>query len=145
MENINAFETIGVCIATLVTYLCSQKWIFPLIAKGWHWLRDREQKQIDVTEELHTIKMNETEYYSQTFDTLLNQIQNLEEELNKYASELERLRTTILRLNSKLYKKSMLIADLQRQCCMRENCPMRLACANYCDEIIENGDGESVE
>ena len=140
MENINAFETIGVCIATLVTYLCSQKWIFPLIAKGWHWFVAREEKQIDTLEEINQLKMTENDYYAKTFQTLLNQIQSLEEELNSYATELEKLRNTILRLNSKLYKKSMTIAQMQPLCCAREDCQMRIHCQNYIENIEENGE-----
>lgn len=140
MNEINTFETIGVCIATLVTYLCSQKWIFPLIVKGWNWLKDREEKQIDTLEEIQSIKMNETAYYEKTFQTLLNQITSLEEELQSYASELERLRNTILRLNSKLYDKSLLISQLQTKCCERIDCPHRIACKNYCEEIIKENE-----
>lgn len=143
MENINAFETIGVCIATLVTYLCSQKWIFPLIAKGWHWLKSREEKQIDTLEEINQLKMTENDYYAKTFETLLNQIQSLEEELNAYATELEKLRNTILRLNSKLYKKSMTIAQMQPMCCAREDCQMRIYCQNFIENIEENGESDN--
>ena len=143
MNEINVFEAIGVCIATLVTYLCSQKWIFPLIAKAWNWFKSREEKQIDTLEEIQSIKMTEQEYYKQTFQTLLNQIQSLEEELNAYATELEKLRNTILRLNSKLYKKSMTIAQMQPMCCAREDCQMRIYCHNYIENFEENG--ESIE
>lgn len=140
MNEINVFEAIGVCIATLVTYLCSQKWIFPLIAKGWNWLKDREDKQIDTLEEIQSIKMTEQEYYKQTFQTLLNQITSLEEELQSYSAELEKLRATILRLNAKLYDKSLLISQLQSKCCERLDCPHRIACKNYCEEIINDNE-----
>lgn len=140
MENINSFEAIGVCIATLVTYLCSQKWLFPLIVKCWNWFKDREEKQIDTLEEIQSIKMNEQEYYKQTFQTLLNQITSLEEELQSYSAELEKLRATILRLNAKLYDKSLLISQLQSKCCERLDCPHRIACKNYCEEIIKDNE-----
>ena len=140
MENINSFEAIGVAIASFIAYICGQKWIWPLIVKGYNWFKDREDKQIDVTEELHTIKMDSLEYYEKTFDTLLNQIQSLELELNSYATELEKLRNTILRLNSKLYKKSMTIAQMQPLCCAREDCQMRIHCQNYIENIEENGE-----
>lgn len=144
MNEIGIIEVIGTVVVTLVTYLASQKWVFPAIGKVWTWFKDREKKQIDVTEELHTIKMNEQEYYEKTFQTLLNQITSLEEELQSYASELEKLRTTILRLNSKLYDKSLLISQLQTKCCERMDCPHRIVCKNYCNEIIKEN-GESVE
>lgn len=140
MENINTFEIIGVAIASIVTFLGGQKWIWPLIVKCWNWLKDREDKQIDTLEEIQNIKMNETAYYEKTFQTLLNQITSLEEELQSYASELERLRNTILRLNSKLYDKSLLISQLQTKCCERMDCPHRIACKNYCEEIIKDNE-----
>ena len=140
MENINTFEVIGVAIASIVTYLCSQKWIFPLIVKGWNWFKSREEKQIDTLEEIQSIKMNEQEYYKQTFQTLLNQITSLEEELQSYSAELEKLRATILRLNAKLYDKSLLISQLQSKCCERLDCPHRIACKNYCEEIINDNE-----
>ena len=143
MNDLNTIEVIGTIVVTLLTYLASQKWVFPAISKCWNWFKEREQKQIDVTEELHTIKMNEQEYYEKTFQTLLNQITSLEEELQSYASELEKLRTTILRLNSKLYDKSLLISQLQSKCCERMDCPHRIVCKNYCNEIIENGESNN--
>ena len=140
MENINSFEAIGVCIATLVTYICGQKWVLPWLSKIWNWFQERNQKQIDTLGEIQDIKLTETEYYSKTFDTLLNQIQSLEEELNNYASELEKLRTTILRLNAKLYKKSMVISQMQPMCCAREDCGMRIYCQNYIENVTDNGE-----
>lgn len=140
MENINTFEIIGVAIASIVTFLCSQKWIFPLIVKGWNWFKSREEKQIDTLEEINQLKMTENDYYAKTFETLLNQIQSLEEELNAYATELEKLRNTILRLNSKLYKKTMTIAQMQPMCCAREDCQMRIYCQNFIENIEENGE-----
>ena len=143
MNEINAFESIGVAIISIITFLCGQKWIWPLIVKGYNWVKSREEKQIDVTEELHTIKMDSLEYYEKTFDTLLNQIQSLEIELNSYATELEKLRNTILRLNSKLYKKSMTIAQMQPLCCAREDCGMRIFCQNYIENIDDNGESNN--
>lgn len=140
----NTFEIIGVAIASIATFLGGQKWIWPLIVKWWDWFKDREEKQLDTLEEIQSIKMNETAYYEKTFQTLLNQITSLEEELQSYASELERLRNTILRLNAKLYDKSLLISQLQSKCCAREDCPHRIACKNYCEEIIEKNE-ESIK
>lgn len=143
MENINSFEAIGVAIISIITFICGQKWIWPLIVKGYNWFKDREDKQIDTLEEIQSIKMNETAYYEKTFQTLLNQIQSLELELNSYATELEKLRNTILRLNSKLYKKSLTIAQMQPLCCAREDCGMRIFCQNYIENIEENGESNN--
>lgn len=144
MNEINAFESIGVAIISIITFICGQKWVWPLIVKGYNWFKDREDKQIDTLEEIQSIKMNETAYYEKTFQTLLNQITSLEEELQSYASELEKLRNTILRLNSKLYDKSLLISQLQTKCCERMDCPHRIMCKNYCSEISKEN-GESIE
>lgn len=143
MEQINIINGVGVAVLTLITYLCSQKWVFPFISKCWNWVKDREQKQIDTLEEINQLKMTENDYYAKTFETLLNQIQSLEEELNSYATELEKLRNTILRLNSKLYKKTMTIAQMQPLCCAREDCQMRIYCQNYIENIEE--DGKTIE
>ena len=140
MNEINTFEVIGVAIASIVTFLGGQKWIWPLIVKCWNWFKDREEKQIDTLEEIQSIKMTEQEYYKQTFQTLLNQITSLEEELQSYSAELEKLRATILRLNAKLYDKSLLISQLQSKCCERLDCPHRIACKNYCEEIINDNE-----
>ena len=136
----NTFEIIGVAIASIATFLGGQKWIWPLIVKCWNWFKSREEKQIDTLEEINQLKMTENDYYAKTFETLLNQIQSLEEELNAYATELEKLRNTILRLNSKLYKKSMTIAQMQPMCCAREDCQMRIYCQNFIENIEENGE-----
>lgn len=143
MNEINAFESIGVAIISIITFICGQKWVWPLIVKGYNWFKDREDKQIDTLEEIQSIKMNETAYYEKTFQTLLNQIQSLEIELNSYATELEKLRNTILRLNSKLYKKSMTIAQMQPLCCAREDCGMRIFCQNYIENIDDNGESNN--
>ena len=143
MNDLNTIEVIGTIVVTLLTYLASQKWVFPAITKCWNWFQDRNQKQIDTLGEIQDIKITETEYYSKTFDTLLNQIQSLEEELNAYASELEKLRTTILRLNAKLYKKSMVISQMQPMCCAREDCGMRIYCQNYLENVTDNGESNN--
>lgn len=140
MNDLNIIEVAGTIVVTLLTYIASQKWVFPAITKCWNWFKEREQKQIDTLGEIQDIKITETEYYSKTFDTLLNQIQSLEEELNNYASELEKLRTTILRLNAKLYKKSMVISQMQPMCCAREDCGMRIYCQNYLENVTDNGE-----
>ena len=75
------------------------------------------------------------ETQEQQFQVLLNQITALEVELQKYANELQTLRNTILRLNSRLYDKSLLIADLQKNSCCVEGCPHRELCKNNLDKI----------
>lgn len=128
-------------IGSIIAYLGAQKWIFPLIIKFWDWLkgekRDFDKKNVDVSKDLVDFKINTIDQQEKQFQVLLNQITQLEEELQKYANELEKMRTTILRLNSKLYDKSLMIAELQRKSCCVENCPHRELCKNNLDKIDE--------
>lgn len=127
-------------IGSIIAYLGAQKWIFPLIGKLWCWLinkkKEIDKKNIDITDEIHKIRMNENEYYEETFNTLLGQIERLEGELKNYADELSNLRNEILMLNSKLYKKSMIILDLQKRCCLNEHCKERVCCENKIDNLV---------
>lgn len=126
-------------IGSIIAYLSAQKWIFPLIVKFWDWLKgekkDFDKKNVDVSKDLVDFKMNTIEQQERQFQVLLNQITNLEEELQKYANQLEEMRTTILRLNSKLYDKSLLIAELQRKSCCVTDCPHRELCKNNLNKI----------
>lgn len=126
-------------IGSVITYLCAQKWIFPLIVKGWEWLKGEkkefDKKNFDGSTELYNYKKNVIETQEQQFQVLLNQITQLEVELQKYSDDLQKMRNTILRLNSRLYDKSLLIADLQKKSCCVENCPHRELCKNKLEEI----------
>lgn len=128
-------------IGSVITYLCAQKWIFPLIIKGWEWLKGEkkefDKKNFDGSTELYNYKKNVIETQEQQFQVLLNQITQLEVELQKYSDDLQKMRNTILRLNSRLYDKSLLIADLQKKSCCVENCPHRELCKNKLEEIDE--------
>lgn len=96
-----------------------------------------EDRSIDVGQEISKLKLTEVERYEKTFETLLNQIEDLENELKSYSKELQELRNTILKLNAKLYQKSLVISDLQKMCCARENCPQRVSCKNFLCEVID--------
>lgn len=126
-------------IGSVITYLCAQKWIFPLIVKGWEWLKGEkkefDKKNFDGSTELYNYKKNVIETQEQQFQVLLNQITQLEVELQKYSDDLQKMRNTILRLNSRLYDKSLLIAELQKKSCCVENCPHRELCKNKLEEI----------
>ena len=128
-------------IGSIITFITAQKWIFPLFIKLWDWMinkkKDFDQKNIDVTDEIHKIRMNENEYYEETFNTLLGQIEKLEDELKSYSNELTKLRNEILQLNAKLYNKSIIILDLQKKCCLNENCKMRVCCENKIETLID--------
>ena len=127
-------------IGSVITFIMAQKWIFPLLFKLWEWIRkkknDLDKKQLDVVDEIHKVRMNDNEYYADTFNTLLGQIERLEGELKNYAEELSTLRNEILMLNSKLYKKSMIILDLQKRCCLNEHCKERVCCENKIEKLV---------
>ena len=128
-------------IGSIIAFIASKKWIFPLFIKLWDWIinkkKDFDQKNLDVTDEIHKIRMNENEYYEETFNTLLGQIEKLEDELKLYSNELTKLRNEILQLNAKLYNKSIIILDLQKKCCLNENCKMRVCCENKIETLID--------
>lgn len=128
-------------VSAIFTYLASKHYFIPWIIKFWDWLkgekRDFDKKNVDVSKDLVDFKINTIDQQEKQFQVLLNQITQLEEELQKYANELEKMRTTILRLNSKLYDKSLLIADLQKKSCCVTNCPHRELCKNNLDKIDE--------
>lgn len=137
----NENEIVLTSVGTLIAYLASKNYFIPWIIKGWEWItkkkKELDQKNLDITDEIHKIRMNENEYYEETFNTLLGQIEKLEKELKTYSDELSNLRNEILLLNSQLYKKSMIILDLQKRCCLNEQCPSRICCENKLETLIE--------
>ena len=138
----NIVDVILASLGSIVAYVLSKEFFLPQIVKLINWMRTEKEHSEDRTlqlgEEVHKMKMKDVEYYEKTFETLLNQIGDLENQLNSYSKELQELRTTILKLNSKLYQKSLVISDLQKKCCERENCPDRISCKhNYLCEMID--------
>lgn len=133
-------EIVLTSVGTLFAYIASKDYFIPWIVKLWEWIRkkknDLDKKQLDVVDEIHKVRMNENEYYEETFNTLLGQIERLEGELKNYAEELSTLRNEILMLNSKLYKKSMIILDLQKRCCLNEHCKERVCCENKIEKLV---------
>mgnify|MGYP003288577720 CR=1 FL=1 len=128
-------------IGSIISFMAAQKWIFPLIIKFWDWMIDKKKdfddKNVDASNELLKYKQSAIETQEKQFQVLLNQITALEVELQKYADDLQKMRNTILRLNSRLYDKSLLIAELQRCSCCVENCPHRVLCKNNLEKINE--------
>lgn len=129
-------------VGTLVTYITSEKFIIPKLLEFWKWLKDykkeQDEKNINATNEILNIKKDTIEVTEKQFEVLLNQISRLEEELQSYADELQKLRNTILRLNARLYEKSIIITTLQKKCCDRDDCNDRICCKNYLCELGEN-------
>ena len=81
-------EIVLTSVGTLFAYIASKDYFIPWIIKLWEWIRnkknDLDQKQLDVVDEIHKVRMNENEYYEETFNTLLGQIEKLENELKNY-------------------------------------------------------------
>lgn len=144
-------ELVDVLLASfgsIVAFVLSKEFFLPQIVKLINWMRSEkehsEDRSLDVGQEISRLKLTEVERYEKTFETLLNQVEDLEQQLNSYSKELQELRNTILKLNAKLYQKSLIISDLQNKCCERENCPQRVSCKNYiCDVIDEEEDKDN--
>lgn len=138
----NILQLILASFGSIVAFILSKEFFIPQIVKLINWMRSEkehsEDRSLDVGEEISRLKLTEVQRYEKTFETLLNQIEDLENELKSYSKELQELRNTILKLNSKLYHKSLVISDLQKKCCNREDCPDRIICKNYLCEVIEN-------
>lgn len=137
-------ELVDVLLASfgsIVAFVLSKEFFLPQIVKLINWMRSEkehfEDRSLDVGQEISKLKLTEVERYEKTFETLLNQVEDLEQQLNSYSKELQELRNTILKLNSKLYQKSLIISDLQNKCCERENCPQRISCKNYLCDVID--------
>ena len=144
----NIVDVILASLGSIVAYVLSKEFFLPQIVKLINWMRSEkehfEDRSLDVGQEISKLKLTEVERYEKTFETLLNQVEDLEQQLNSYSKELQELRNTILKLNSKLYQKSLIISDLQNKCCERENCPQRISCKNYiCDVIDEEEDKDN--
>ena len=138
----NIVDVILASLGSIVAYVLSKEFFLPQIVKLINWMREEkehsEDRSLDVGQEISKLKLTEVERYEKTFETLLNQIEDLEQQLQSYSKELQELRTTILKLNAKLYHKSLVISDLQKMCCSRENCTQRVSCKNYLCDVIDN-------
>lgn len=139
----NILELILASAGGIITFVLSKDFFIPQIVKLINWMRDEkehsEDRTFQVGEEVHKMKMNEVEYYEETFNTLLGQINSLEDQLNEYSKELSELRSEILQLNAKLYNKAMVIVELQKRCCAKaETCPDREFCENSIKKLNED-------
>ena len=137
----NILQLILASFGSIVAFILSKDFFIPQIVKLINWMRSEkehsEDRSLDVGEEISRLKLTEVQRYEKTFETLLNQIEDLENELKSYSKELQELRNTILKLNSKLYHKSLVISDLQKKCCNRDDCPDRIVCKDYLCDVIE--------
>jgi chromosome segregation ATPase len=139
----NTFEIITLGLYSVIAFFVGKEFFLPQLNKLYKWLKkeknETEDRTFDVGQEVHKMKMNENEYYEETFNTLLGQISSLEDQLKEYAKELSALRSEILQLNAKLYNKAMVIVELQKKCCARaEFCPNREFCENSIKKLDED-------
>lgn len=145
----NIVDVILASLGSIVAYVLSKELFLPQIVRLINWMREEkehsEDRSLDVGQEISKLKLTEVERYEKTFETLLNQVEDLEQQLNSYSKELQELRNTILKLNSKLYQKSLIISDLQNKCCERENCPQRISCKNYLCDVIDEEEHNSID
>lgn len=141
------FETITFIIYSVLAFFVGKEFFLPQLNKLYKWLKNEknetEDRTFQVGEEISRLKLTEVQRYEKTFETLLNQVEDLEQQLNSYSKELQELRNTILKLNAKLYQKSLIISDLQNKCCERENCPQRISCKNYLCDVIDEEDKDN--
>ena len=130
-------------IFSVGAWLLANYTVLPYIIDWWRGIKkEKKQEKIDSATEVLEIKDTAMEVSEKQFTILLNQITALETELQQYAAELQKLRSTILRLNAKLYDKSLLITELQKKCCEDMECKHRIHCKNYLCDLAENGDDE---
>lgn len=145
----NILQLILASAGSIAAFVLSKEFFIPQIVRLINWMREEkehsEDRSLDVGNEISKLKLTEVERYEKTFETLLNQVEDLEQQLKDYSKELQELRNTILKLNSKLYHKSLIISDLQNKCCERENCPERISCKNYLCEVIDNEEEEDTK
>lgn len=139
----NKFETITFIIYSVLAFFVGKEFFLPQLNKLYKWLKNEknetEDRTFQVGEEVHKMKMNDIEYYEETFNTLLGQINSLEDQLNEYSKELSALRSEILQLNAKLYNKAMVIVELQKRCCAKaETCLDREFCENSIKKLNED-------
>ena len=145
----NILQLILASFGSIVAFVLSKEFFIPQIVKLINWMRSEkehfEDRSLDVGEEISRLKLTEVQRYEKTFETLLNQIEDLERQLKDYSKELQELRNTILKLNAKLYQKSLVISDLQKMCCARENCQQRVSCKNFLCEVIDEEEHNSID
>ena len=139
----NIIEILTFSLYSVIAFFVGKEFFLPQLNKLYKWLKkeknETENRTFDVGQEVHKMKMNENEYYEETFNTLLGQISSLEDQLKEYAKELSALRSEILQLNAKLYNKAMVIVELQKKCCARaEFCPNREFCENSIKKLDED-------
>lgn len=132
-------ETVGTIVLTILGWLASEKFLLPQIVKLWNWIRGIKKEQdkfnVDVNKEILNVKEQNTEIYESQINFLMNQIDRLEQEINQHQEQLAKMRSMILELNSRLFKKDVIIGKLRELCCANVNCKFREYCT---DDVCSN-------
>lgn len=132
-------ETVGTIVLTVVGWLASEKFLFPQLVKLWNWVRgikkEIDEENVDASKEILNVKEQHAEIYESQINFLMNQIDRLEKEINQHQEQLSKMRSMVLELNSRLFKKDVIIGKLRELCCANINCKYREYCT---DEVCSN-------
>lgn len=136
-------QTIGTAIIGICGWLAGEKFLFPWIVKGWDWIRGKKKEfddeNVDASKEILDIKQQSQEVYESQINFLMNQIDRLEQEINSHQEQLSKMRSMVLELNSRLFKKDVLIGKLRELCCANAGCKFRVLCT---DDVCSNAFSE---
>lgn len=134
-------QTIGTIILSIGGWLAGQKFLLPLLVKGWDWLRGKKKEfddeNVDASKSILDIKQQSQEVYESQINFLMNQIDRLEQEINNHQGQLQKMRSMVLELNSRLFKKDILIGKLRELCCANADCKFRVMCTDdNCSNLV---------
>lgn len=136
-------QTIGTIVLSIVGWLAGQKFLLPWLIKFWDWIRGKkkelDEQNVDASKEIVDLKAQHQEVYESQINFLMNQIDRLEQEINSHQTQLGKMRSMVLELNSRLFKKDVLIGKLRELCCANTNCKFRVLCT---DDVCSNAFSE---
>ena len=112
-------ETIGTIVLTVIGWLASEKFLFPQLIKLWKWIRgvkkEIDKGNVDASKEILNVKEQHAEIYESQINFLMSQVDRLEQEINQHQEQLAKMRSMILELNSRLFKKDVIIGKLSTE------------------------------
>lgn len=136
-------QTIGTIILSICGWLAGEKFLLPWIVKGWDWIRGKKREfddeNVDASKEILNVKLQSQEVYESQINFLMSQIDRLEQEINSHQEQLGKMRSMVLELNSRLFKKDVLIGKLRELCCANTSCKFRVMCT---DDVCSNAFSE---
>ena len=81
----NILQLILASVGSISAFVLSKEFFILQIVRLINWMKSEkehsEDRSIDVGEEISKLKLTEVERYEKTFETLLNQIEDLEQQL----------------------------------------------------------------